>query len=255
MAARISEASSPVKARWPLRASKRQAPKANTSVRLSMAWPFACSGDMYAAVPMIWPRAVAAAVMVGDWLRSTLPGTSGGAIALARPKSRIFTRPSMPTLTFAGLRSRWTIPLLVSRFEPIGDLDEQRQRFIERESRPRAMRSASVLAFDELHHQEPRVAIGLKTMDGRNVLMIQRSKRLRLALEPRQPLLVFREDLRQHLDRHLALELRVARPVHLAHATRAERAEDLVVAESAAEFQSHLNPPAPGASALRTSSR
>ena len=38
--------------------------------------------------------------------------------------------------------------------------------------------------------------------------------------------------LRQHLDRHLAPEPRVPRPVHLAHPARAERREDLVGAEA-----------------------
>ena len=36
------------------------------SDRLSTGFPRACSGDMYAAVPMITPICVAAAVSVGD---------------------------------------------------------------------------------------------------------------------------------------------------------------------------------------------
>ncbi len=36
------------------------------SLRLSVVSPLACSGDMYAAVPMITPICVAAAVNVGD---------------------------------------------------------------------------------------------------------------------------------------------------------------------------------------------
>ena len=41
-------------------------PKAQISARLSTGFPRACSGDMYAAVPMITPICVAAAVRVGD---------------------------------------------------------------------------------------------------------------------------------------------------------------------------------------------
>ena len=57
-----------------------------------------------AAVP-VWAR-------VGDCERSALdvaPGPSP-VQALARPKSRTFTFPSGVTFTFAGLRSRWTMP-------------------------------------------------------------------------------------------------------------------------------------------------
>ncbi len=52
------------------RRERRQAPKAQLSVRWSTAVPWACSGDMYAAVPRIWPCLVSAAICVGDWVRS-----------------------------------------------------------------------------------------------------------------------------------------------------------------------------------------
>ncbi len=58
--------------------------------------------------------------------------------------------------------------------------------------------------------------------------MGERCHRLRLALEPVQALLVSGEGLRKNLDRHLAVEPRVPRPVHLPHSPRAERGEDLV---------------------------
>src|SRR5437660_12507815 len=38
-------------------------------------------------------------------------GSSLVPVSLAKPKSRIFTRPSFVTKRFSGLRSRWTIPL------------------------------------------------------------------------------------------------------------------------------------------------
>ena len=77
------------------------------SARLSTVLPRACSGDIYAAVPMITPIWVAAAVSVGDWDGSP----SGlGSSALANPKSSTFTVPSSLTFTLAGLRSRWMTP-------------------------------------------------------------------------------------------------------------------------------------------------
>ena len=57
-----------------------------------------------------------------------------GPSALARPKSRTFTVPSARTLIFAGLRSRWMMPLLVRRFERLGDLARDGQGVGERQS-------------------------------------------------------------------------------------------------------------------------
>ena len=50
------------------------------------------------------------------------------------------------------------------------------------------------------------------------------------------------EVLRQHLDRDVALEPRVARAVDLAHAARAERRQDLVRAEALAGSEGHETP-------------
>ena len=58
------------------------------------------------------PAAVPVIASVGDWEKSALepiPEESGDH-ALARPKSSTFTSPSAESLTFAGLRSRWTMP-------------------------------------------------------------------------------------------------------------------------------------------------
>ena len=49
----------------------------------------------------------------------------------------------------------------------------------------------------------------------------------------------FATSVEQHLDRHLAPEPGVAGAVHLAHASRAERREDLVVAQDPAGLKSH----------------
>ena len=68
-----------------------------------------------------------------------------------------------------------------------------------------------------------------------DVRMIQRGQRLRFALEAREPLGIGDEQLGQDLDRDVAIELRVARAIHLAHAAGAERGEDLVGAEARAE--------------------
>jgi len=59
-------------------------------------------------VPRIIPACVIAGVVSDpNVLGDTPPGAS---TVFARPKSRTLTVPSLRTLMFAGLRSRWTIP-------------------------------------------------------------------------------------------------------------------------------------------------
>ena len=54
-------------------------------------------------------------------------------VAFARPKSSTLTTPSGVTLMLAGFRSRWTMPLLVRRFQRLGDLARDGQGFVQRQ--------------------------------------------------------------------------------------------------------------------------
>ena len=58
--------------------------------------------------------------------------------------------------------------------------------------------------------------------------MIQRGEHTRFALQAREPVGVARERVRQELDRDIAIELRVARVVHLTHAARTEQGMHLI---------------------------
>ncbi len=44
---------------------------------------------------------------------------SSKCVSFARPKSRIFTRPSLVTKMFSGFRSRWTIPFPCAAARPL----------------------------------------------------------------------------------------------------------------------------------------
>ena len=59
------------------------------------------------------------------------------------------------------------------------------------------------------------------------------------AIEAGQPFRVARERLRQNLERDVAVETRVARPVNLAHAAGAERLDDLVHTKTRTGSQRH----------------
>ena len=108
-AASVSETVSPLKSFRPESVSWSTTPNAQISARRSTGLPRACSGLMYAAVPMTVPTAVPL-VRVGEC--EELPcATDCVCNALARPKSKIFGVPSGVILRFAGFKSRWMTPL------------------------------------------------------------------------------------------------------------------------------------------------
>jgi len=54
---------------------------------------------------------------------------------------------------------------------------------------------------------------------------------------PREPIGILRESLGQDLDRHLALQVRIARAIHLAHPAGAKGGQDFIRAETNAGLQ------------------
>ena len=138
--------------------------------------------------------------------------------AFARPKSSTFTTPSGVILMLAGFRSRWTMPFscAASSASAICARDGEGVGQAEPSApgvRAAAMPSASVGAWDELHHQ----VVGPDVVERADVRMVERGKRPRLALEARaeyRPL--------EDLDRDVATEPSVARAVDLAHPARAD---------------------------------
>ena len=187
----MSEIVSPSNALRPDSISNSTAPKAQTSVRRSTTLPRACSGDMYAAVPITTPARVAAAVIVGECVASGEDRST--VIAFARPKSRTLTLPSGRSLTLAGFRSRWTIP-----FSCAASSASAIWRAMPSASsigmRPARDALGERLALDELQDEGLRAAGLLEAVDVRNVRMVERGEHLRLALEARQPLRVRGED-------------------------------------------------------------
>jgi hypothetical protein len=70
--------------------------------------------------------------------------------------------------------------------------------------------------------------------------MIQRRKRMRLAREPREALRIVRQLLGKNLEGNLAVQLRVAGAIHLAHASRTDEGNDFVGAEPGARLEGHV---------------
>jgi hypothetical protein len=69
--------------------------------------------------------------------------------------------------------------------------------------------------------------------------MVQRGQRLRLSLEAHQAIGIGREQLGQDLDGDIAVEVRIARAIDLAHAARAEGGDEFMGAKTGAAAQRH----------------
>lgn len=93
--------------------------------------------------------------------------------------------------------------------------------------------------IDVLQDQGQNAADFLESIHLRNLGMIERGQYLRFALEPREPFGIGRERLSQHLQRHVAIELPVARTIHLAHPAGSERRNDLERAQASTDDQRH----------------
>jgi hypothetical protein len=70
--------------------------------------------------------------------------------------------------------------------------------------------------------------------------MIEGREHFGFALKPREPICIARERGRQDLDRDLALEFYVGRPIDLSHPAFPDRRGDLVDAEARAGSQGQV---------------
>ena len=168
------------------------------------------------------------------------PPAPGGSVAFASPKSRTLTVFSNVTFTFAGFRSRWMMPAACAASRAIAIC---RAIGIASESGIGAPADPGrqIVAGDELHHEKHDVwplTGGVRDRSGvvdlRDVRMVQRRERLRLAVEPRRALRIRGERVRQHFQRDVALQPRIARAIHLSHAAFADEGGDLVSLEAGA---------------------
>src|SRR5439155_20236970 len=99
------------------------------------------------------------------------------------------------------------------------------------------------LALEELGDHVRRALDRPYVVDRSDVRMIQDSRRARFVLEAAQPVRILRERGRQDLDRNLAPEPRVFRPVDLSHPAGAEWRDDLVGTEPSAGREAHFASP------------
>ena len=95
---------------------------------------------------------------------------------------------------------------LVGGFETIGDLHEDRDRFVERKVSAGDPLGEG-LSLHQFHDKERLAVRDLEPVKRCDVRMIERREQLGLTLESIQPLSVARKFLGQHFDGHFAAEL------------------------------------------------
>jgi len=93
------------------------------------------------------------------------------------------------------------------------------------------------LTVHPFHRQEVDTLDLVDGMDGHDVRMTQHRDRLRLPVEPREPVGVFRHLGGEDLQRHLSPELLVGGQIDLSHSPGTDPVEDLVVKQRPAGHQ------------------
>src|SRR5439155_5488649 len=130
-------------------------------------------------------------------------------------------------------------PLLVSGFERLGNLPGDVDRRIDG-NWSSLHRLGKVFPFYEFHDERTNAAGFLEAVDVRDVGVVERGQRLRLAREARQPVGVGREVIREDLDRDVAIEFAVAGAIDLAHPAHANQRADVKRTEAAARVKGQL---------------
>ena len=117
--------------------------------------------------------------------------------------------------------------LLVRGLERLDQLQGHGERFLDRQ-RPVRNAFGQGRTVDQLHDQRTPAAAVLEAVDGRDVGMVQRRERPRLAFESGRPIGIVADGGREHFEGDVAVKFLVPGAVDLAHATGAEQANDLV---------------------------
>ena len=152
------------------------------------------------------------------------------------PKSSSFA-PFLVSITFAGFRSRCTMPRLVGRVERFRDLNRILERLRDRQGAfPETF--GQRLPFQRTPSRDSRCRPVADVVERADMRMIQLRDEPRLALEPRAAVGVVREVRAQQFDRDRSIKPRVAREVDLAHSADAEGRLNFVRAEVRARIKS-----------------
>ena len=124
--------------------------------------------------------------------------------------------------------------LLMRRLQRRGNLLENLQRLLDRQG-TLLEPLGKVLALDQFQDQEPEALVLIESVDRTDVRMIELGQCLGLPFKPGQAFGVLGKRLRQHLDRHLAVQLRIGCPVNITHPALTELGGDFVMGDGGSD--------------------
>ena len=127
-------------------------------------------------------------------------------------------------------------PRFMRRRERVGDLHSVAQRLVDSEPM-RADQVGERLAGDVLHHHVILIVHREDVVDGDDVGMIQAACRARFPDKAPPAVRIRHRGAGENLDRHLAIEARIARFEDLSHAARAQPLDDLVMRNRPADHK------------------
>ena len=155
-----------------------------------------------------------------------------------------------PDFDVGGLQIPVDDPLRVGRFERVGNLPGDRQRFIERE-RSGCDTVGERRALDQLEDQRVGAVRLLEAEDRPDVGMVDRCEHLGFALEPGEAVRIERETVGENLERDVPIQRGITGVIHLAHSAFANFRDDFV----GPQFPAYLHRDPLASARLRRSSR
>ena len=113
------------------------------------------------------------------------------------------------------------------------NLSEQRAALTCRSARPNEKYPIGERrSVDQLQDERVSLTAVLEPINRPNVRVVERGQHLRFALEACEAIGIERERIGDDLQRDVASQFRIARPIHFAHAAGPKGGEDLVRAEA-----------------------
>ena len=149
----------------------------------------------------------------------------------ASPKSVTRTRPSRPTSTFSGLKSRCTRPAACAAASPRPAARNTSTNLAPARAGVAAAATGERVALDELHRDEDALVQRARVVDGDDVGVRQARHRLGLAQQPRPALGARPRPPARQLERDAPIQLGIIRRVDHAHAAAPDRAQHLIAVD------------------------
>ena len=188
------------------------------SVRLSTAWPRACSGTHVTHGPED-RSGLRRISRTGCRWRQRRAGRRAG--RLRETEIENLDVPVGSDLDVGRFEVAVDDPALVRRLQAFSKLPRDPKDFVERQWTGReSLRQGRT--FDEFEHERDDACALLQAVDCADVRMIQRGKRTSLLLEAGESVGILRKRVGQHLDGDGTMQLRIVPTIDLTHAAGAE---------------------------------